>query len=268
MIELNKEDFYKVKHLLDRPLVNHEVHAVVEGYNPGYIFTSQDYKTALVWSLGIEGFYLVGDEDNKEFNQTLDTFFSQTIERRARALGLTYVELSVTSKAWEEIVYDLFPSRTIAESKQLVYSQSKTQTRHDLVSLPDGYVLKKVTKDLLDGPGDHSFVTDNILTWWQDLSNFFKHGFGYAVYYKNRAVCSCVASFRSHKAIENHIETEEDHRKKGLARQAIRAFANEAKTKRLDLYWDCMSTNEGSRSLAVGGGYELSFDYKLFEFNF
>ena len=66
IFELEQKQFNKISHLLSGNYINLEIKAVVDGYNPGWVFVDnkEDPKTAMVWSRGIECFYFVGDASN------------------------------------------------------------------------------------------------------------------------------------------------------------------------------------------------------------
>ncbi|MCM3782180.1 hypothetical protein M3231_04295 [Neobacillus mesonae] len=69
MFELTRCQFYKAISLLDNGHPYPEVLSILENNNPGWVFSDRADapKTALVWSKGMQGFYLIGDETNEAF---------------------------------------------------------------------------------------------------------------------------------------------------------------------------------------------------------
>ena len=125
--ELDKSQFYKVSHLLVGDLVNIEIKGVVQGFNPGWVFVDNidTPKTAMIWSKAIDGFYFVGDENNIEFNSSINKYIDSEISPRAKVLGLESFEFSGTSPKWDVIFEELFKCRKLNRSKQLTYKYAR-----------------------------------------------------------------------------------------------------------------------------------------------
>lgn len=269
--ELKKEEFCKVNPLLKGDLINLEVKAVVEGFNPGWVFVDnvEDPKTTMVWSRGIEGFYFVGDENNPEFNNYINDYIVSEIYPRAKKLGLSSFEFSGTSEEWDKTLREIFEKRDIEISKQYVYKHKNLQdTSFDNISLEEGYSVRKVDEELLNNSYNLEYVKEAIYEWWDSFEGFIKYGVGYCILHENKAVCSCVTSFMIDNSMESHIKTKEEYRKKGLATIAVGEFLKYCKANGYEPYWECMEKNYGSRALAEKFGYSKQFEYYLYEFNF
>lgn len=89
IFELNQLLFSKESHLLNGELINLEIKAVVEGYNPGWVFVDniENPETAMVWSKGIKGFYFIGDANNSDFNNNVNLYIDEEILPRAQSMG-------------------------------------------------------------------------------------------------------------------------------------------------------------------------------------
>ena len=270
--ELKKDEFYKVNHLLNKPLINLEIKSVVEGYNPGWIFVDHEIspKTCMVWSKGIKGFYFLGASDNESFNKNIYNYIMEVIRPRAKALALDSFEFSGTSEAWDLSLRDIFKDFDLNISKQYVYEKDNITIKDDWQeNLGDGFKLKKINRDLLmNGDYNTDYVKAAIYEWWESLDDFLNNGHGFCILSNHLAVCSCVTSFRSENTMESHIKTKETYRKKGLASLAVNAFLCECKKNKYQAYWDCMEENYGSRALAEKFGYEKQWEYYLYSFEF
>lgn len=79
--ELNRAQFLNISHLLNGELINLAIKAVVEGYNPGWIFVDniENPKMAMIWSKGIKGFYFVGESNNLDFNNNINMYIDKEI---------------------------------------------------------------------------------------------------------------------------------------------------------------------------------------------
>jgi hypothetical protein len=79
-------------------------------------------RTALIWSKGMKGFYLIGDHNNYAFINELDHFLTKSITLRMRELGMDYFEVSGHHDKWN--LESLFASRTLQQWDQLVFGLS------------------------------------------------------------------------------------------------------------------------------------------------
>lgn len=270
--ELQPSEFYKVKPLLVGPHVNLEVHAVILGYNPGWVFVDDCEKpqTAMIWNKGIGGVFFLGDARNDAFLEEVNSFIDDHLRPRMKTAGLTSFEFSGTSAQWDKTLPDCFQERKLNISKQYVYKRSSGQSLPSTsAGLPTGYQVVPVTQLLMENTGyDMEIVQESIDCWWGQNDRFYKDGVGFCILHENQAVTSCIISCRTENTIETHIETAEAHRKKGLATAAVSAFVQYAQKNDLNLYWECMEVNYGSRALAEKHGYHKGFEYTLYEFPF
>lgn len=270
IFELNPSQFKSISHLLDGERVNLEIKAVVEGYNPGWVFVDNvmDPQAAMVWSKGIKGFYFLGRTDNEDFNNYLNTYIKYIIAPRAKKMDLDTFEFSGTSLAWEDKLAEIFSDRDLSISKQYVYRRPVAEKSSDFaVELDKAYEVCMIDNDLFQRPElDLSLVKESVDDWWESTQDFNENGIGYCIVHDNKAVCSCTASSFDGSEVQSHIVTNENYRKQGLATAAVAEFVKTAKQTDLELYWDCMEKNEGSRALAEKMGYVKAYEYKLFEF--
>ncbi|MTI47563.1 MAG: GNAT family N-acetyltransferase [Firmicutes bacterium] len=270
--ELDRTNYFKVENLLTGDLINIEIAGVIQGFNPGWIFVDDinSPKTAMVWSKAIEGFYFIGDENNKEFNDCIDTYIDNEIVRRARVLGLDSFEFSGTSSKWDNTIEEIFKNRNLNKSKQLTYKNKKIDGKlADDIKLQDEYKLNRVTKALFNSEiSNLSFLENMILDWWSSVDDFLNYGVGYCIIVENKIISCCITSCVTDYALGSHTVTIEEYRKKGLAKVLIFEFLKYCKENGLEAHWDCMDKNISSKALAESCGYKREFDYTLYEFEF
>jgi len=269
--ELNPSQFKSITHLLSGERINLEIKAVVEGYNPGWVFVDNvmEPSTAMVWSKGIKGFYFLGDVNSVEFNNSLKTYIKYIIAPRAHKQEINSFEFSGTSLEWEAKLEQIFKDQNLSVSSQYVYKRPSQLELGDIAGVPDAFEVVKVDKSLFEQAElDLKLVKDNIKDWWGDVRKFNEHGTGYCILHEKQAVCTCVTSSYDGQQTQSHIVTMDSFRKRGLATVAVAEFVKEANSDSLGLYWDCMEKNTGSRALAEKLGYEKAYEYKLFEFDF
>jgi len=268
--ELNPSQFNTIAHLLEGKRINLEIRAVVEGFNPGWVFVDNVMtpSTAMVWSNGIKGFYFLGDVNSQDFNDSLDTYIKYIIAPRIRKMSLSSFEFSGTSPKWDKKLAQIFKGRSLEISKQFVYKLADKPLPKTVENdFNESYSIKEVNSRLLnDDSVNTDLVKESVLEWWGTLKNFNKNGMGYCIVHDKEAVCSCVASSYDGREVQSHIVTKEDYRKKGLATMAVVEFVKESKNRDLNLYWDCMEKNLGSIALAEKIGYKKDYEYTLYEF--
>nr|WP_246187875.1 hypothetical protein [Paenibacillus tengchongensis] len=121
MYELAGGNYDKVRPLLDGGVVHPEVAAVLAGNNPGWVFADHEEapRTALIWSQGMQGFYLIGDRLNWTFLDALDDYVTDSLAPRLRETGVSYFEISAQDEEWD--LERIFAAREMQSWEQLVF---------------------------------------------------------------------------------------------------------------------------------------------------
>lgn len=268
--ELKESEFHRIEHMMEGDLINLEIKSVANRYNPGWIFVDnvKSPKSALVWSKGIEGFYFLGEENNLEFTDYLDTYITDVIISRAKNMGLNRFEFSGTSKEWDIALEKVFENRKLSRSKQFVYKHKNTaKSLKKQNKLPDCVSVRKVDEEFLRTNIENiDFVKEKVLEWWNTFEDYYNKGIGYCVISENTIVTSCISSFVSDDAMQSHIVTLEKYRKRGFAKMAVSEFLRYCMKNNHEPYWDCMETNVGSREVSESLGYCKDFEYRLYSF--
>ena len=268
---LARKDFHKIKHMLNGNMINLEIKAVVNRFNPGWIFVDncENPKSALVWSKGIEGFYFLGEENNLEFTKYIDKYITEELANRVKKMGLDRFEFSGTSLEWDIAIEKIFCNRELDRSKQFVYKHNnlgKSLKRNK--ELPDGIEVRKVDAELLgSNVGNLEFVKSIIVEWWDTIEDYLNYGIGFCTIYENNIVSSCVSSFVTNNSMESHIVTLDEYRKRGFAKIAVEEFLKYCMKNTYEPYWDCMERNSGSRAIAESLGYYKDYEYNLYSFS-
>ncbi|WP_105616107.1 GNAT family N-acetyltransferase [Vallitalea okinawensis] len=271
MMELKKEQFHRIEHMLSVDKCNLEIKSVIALNNPGkvYVDNAREPKSAIIWSKGIGGYYLIGEENNPSFVKGLSQYFDEVIIPQSQDLDYNNIEISGTSEIWDDILEMTFDNRAgYHKSYQYVYQfQGLKDQEVKRPPLLDGAEVKRVDGHFLTSDVNNiDFVKNNILEWWASLDLYLEKGIGYCIVYDSKIVASCVTSFMAGDEMESHIETVEDYQRKGFAKYLIYEYLKDCKNKNLIPYWDCMATNIGSYKTAEWHGYKKAFEYPLFTF--
>jgi len=263
--ELNKQDFYTIKHLTD-PCNNIEVRAVVNGNSPGWVYV--DHLTgptaAVVWIQGQEGFHIIGDARSESFRTGLEAYMTQHIEPRLQKLGVNWVEISGETDSWTDTLQEIFTTRDISSDIQHVFTLRGNSDTSEYIE--DKIMIRRIDENLLNSRrlDNHSFLEEKINRFWNSMDTFLQVGFGYIVEHNNNVVSACFSSFVDDQTHAIDIETLEGYKRNKYGTAVARAFIDECKQRGISPYWDCSPENMGSISVAGSLGLTPYFDYKIF----
>ena len=267
--ELSQTRFSLIPPLLPSPLLGVEVKAIAAGNNPGRVFvdSTENPRSALVFSPGIEGFYLLGDPRNAPFIDALNPFINATVAPLLRDHGLDWFEVSGCAKEWNATIETAFARRQPNLSTQFIYRLPDSSARHAAPVSRDPSVLS-VDADLFSRPlDDLGFVRAKIDLFWSSLADFLAAGIGFCSIHQNRIASLCMSGFVADRTHVIDIETAEAFRRCGHGYRAGRAFIDECLARGLTPHWDCMQENAPSASMAENLGLIRVAEYSLYGFS-
>jgi RimJ/RimL family protein N-acetyltransferase len=268
--ELEKRDFPKIEGMISSKKDYPEVLSIVLGVNPGRIFIDDVVKpgAALIWSQGIEGFYLVGDARSPSFSRNLDRFVDRVIAPQAQCLGIDWFEVSGDRSEWDEAIGVIFTSRSIMRSRQCVYKVTGNSTGTELFSSKAANDVRRLDADLISAASlhNHQFLRSKLGRFWRDDDRFLSTGIGYAIIHEQAVASLCLSAFVAGGIHVMDIETTPAQRRKGFARLVAEAFLRECLARHLQPHWECMSDNHPSRRLAESLGFKKAWEYTLHSF--
>jgi len=259
MYELVREEFHRVKPLLKGGHLHPECVSVIELNNPGWIFVDAEKnpKSALIWSKGIRGFYLVGDHRNEAFVRMLDDFIKKDVEPRMRESQLNHFEVSGHHDEWN--LESIFPARKLYAFEQLVYSmmaKSSVRQSNEIATI-------NLKTDDWDNAGfqNTELINNHLRLFWSSIDEFKQKGFGYATVEGKHITGVCYASFVTKDTHAIGIETNGHHRNKGVGTHLASQLVEELQRNGFTPYWDCSLDNEPSKKLAERLGFKLIHRY-------
>lgn len=264
MYELKQGDFHRVRPLLEGGHLHPEVISILESHNPGWIFVDQvnDPKSALVWSKGIEGFYLIGDHANEAFINQLDHFIKGKIEPRMKELSLNHFEISGHHDEWK--LESIFHTRKLYEFEQLVY---KLRDKPQAILRNEIRTINLKTEEWWnEGFQNTAFIQSHLELFWSSLDDFKKKGFGYAALHEQEIIGLCYSSFVTQDTHAIGIETVPHFQNKGVGKHLASLIVEEIYQQGLTAYWDCSLDNHPSRKLAERLGFHLTHRYRCIGF--
>ncbi|MCA0972000.1 GNAT family N-acetyltransferase [Halobacillus litoralis] len=264
IVELAKDEFYRCTSLLDRAR-SIEVNAVIKGSHPGRVFVDDRFepKTALVWLGNIGRSFLVGDEQNKSFNEGLndliDEHISEEIQEDFEIMGRTI--------KWDELAVDLFRHRSVGNWKRQVYKlHSQNYLAESEPLLPDAYQVQPLTAERLKAFDQDGAAQTKLLNFWPTLEAFEEKGVGVGVFHQGELVSFCFSTVIFERTHAVHMETKEEYRGKNLAQVAAHTYVRACFDKNVIPYWDCREEDSPSIAIAEYIGFTKVFTYTGFRF--
>lgn len=278
--ELNKNEFYKVRHITDLTS-NIEVKAVASGLNPGriYVDDATNITAILIWIKGQNGFQLMGNARSAPFLNELGEFMKVYIEPELLRLHINTVEIGVVDESWEDVLHRMAGNREVFSDIQHVFTLDSGADLTEYLNHPaihegnpysDEVVrILRIDEALLKAEkfNNLSFLNDKISSFWNNMDDFLEHGFGYIAVHGQDIASVCSSAFIADQTHAIDIETTEAYRRRNYGALVARAFVEECRTKGVHPYWDCSPDNAGSIRLAEGVGMSLDFNYKVYWYN-
>lgn len=273
MFELKEEEFYLVKDLIHRGgRARHEAISVIDRNNPGWIFVDDvsSPKSALIWSNGMEGFHLIGDEKNKYFLDNINDYINSVISPRLKGMGIFYFEFSCDEN-WSNQIEEMFRYREIGISNQYVYKLEKEEferVKH-IREKKDGFNILKVDRESINEKefDNKEFFVDMLLNYWGITDNYLNKGSAYWVTNNTSIASMSYTGFISQNLHIVGVYTDEHFRRQGLAEIVVKEILNEYGIMGVDTYWDCDEENIASQKLAEKVGFVKDYEYKVYYFS-
>jgi len=273
IIELGHSDFHLCRSLLNNE-GQLEAKAVIEGVAPGRVYVDDASKptSGIVWLGNNDGFIFIGNEANKLFNNSLNSFIDNVIANEAKIVGLDCFEAIGNHNKWDAVLEVLFVERDIKSWNQKVYTLDRSDLNVNVqLNLEEGYEIVKLTESLYKNETHHritniEYLHEKILEFWSLPEHFFNEGLGYCALFNYEIVSICFSGFVVNKTHCIDIETNANHRGKKLAQTLTHLFAEECLNQNCTPYWDCMESNTASRAVVERNGFKNIFNYKGYYF--
>lgn len=263
--ELSKDKYYKIDNLFKSDRFP-EATSVIKKNNPGWVFVDDidSPKSALIFCMGMGGFYLLGDHTNIQFKNELLSFM-EGIYSSLNSIGINWIEISGVTEEWNKIIEEVFSKKDLGKDKQLVY-----KTKNEIPISEDSMEnIRLVNKDTFNLEiANINFLKKEIEQFWGSIENFLNKGI--CTYYQigNEIVSICYSGLVKDNIHTIGIETLENHRRKGYGYKVAKMFLKECKIKNIEPHWDCSEDNEGSKYMAEKLSFQKEYDYTCYWYRF
>jgi len=268
MIELQLEEFEKVRELFREVEYNLNCMTVIAGINPGRIWVDSKEKPTCafmvdnVWSL-----FLAGNPNNSEFNASIgkmwkDEIFPIAKEKEEVNHGdwVFYFE----HQDWFEKIENELGINDPIPLKRYHYLFEKLLVLDWHEKIPKGFVMRKIDESLLKQ--DKLKNLDEIMGWinsqYCNEEKFLEMGCGFCLVENDDVIASwCVSDWAALKEIHLFFATAPEYRRKGFATLCTAALVEYFHEKGYQIGWHCNEDNEGSWRTAEKVGFVRNKSY-------
>lgn len=260
MERINRGHPTRFSHLLNDD--NPSSSGILSGESKGDIWINDEENPslAMVFSYPVGGFNIMGNPKNIYLYERLGDYLRNSLFEDLRSKGVSDFEFSADYSDAERYMLELFADKDIMQEEE--YHFRKSDKVDVDVSLGGEYEICKVTPDFLKEINsgkfrNPSFLTNRLLDSWASYEVFHERSIAFVAVSGNEIASVMVGTSRHNDILPIDIETEENHRRKGLALCLTENFVNECVERGLTAQWNCVESNGPSIGTAKKAGFEL-----------
>ena len=286
LIELPRDQFYRLRPLLPQPCLHLAVESSLAGETPARAFVDQlfDPRSAMLWA-GHHA-YLAGELDDPDWQAELNHLITEPPPAQAGVEMLEVFPITLPTgpdggspgtglpgpaidAAFERILAGLDP----LQDRREIYTGGTAEiaAQAEPALLPPGLRLAPVDRQLLAGErlGHLDELKDEMVSERPSVEDFLAKSFGVALVDEaaNTLAGWCLSEYNLPGRCEVGIATAEAYQRRGLATAMGRALAAEAKERGIHtLGWHCFASNVASSATARKIGLKLAAVYPVYYF--
>jgi RimJ/RimL family protein N-acetyltransferase len=215
---------------------------------------------ALVYSSAVGGFSILGSPQNDNVYEQFNYFLNNYLLPSLKKNNVNSFEFSVESSSTQSKLLEAFSSKEIKSELEFMHRNDKTIDRP--IHIPEEYKIEIVDSNLVnrfqsDEIENQNMLADRLLNSWNSYEIFYKRSIAFAAFHQNKIVAVIVGTARFNDVIPIDIETDKQHRNKGLASALTHYFVNKCVDDQLVAQWDCIESNTASKRIAIKSGFKL-----------
>ncbi|MGL1890572.1 MAG: GNAT family N-acetyltransferase [Spirochaetaceae bacterium] len=215
---------------------------------------------ALTYSFAVGGYCILGNPGQDSVYEQLHNFLIKELFPKLKKRGEEFFEFSVESLESQKCILELFSDKIIESEDEYFYI--KTDKTKSSFEVPVEYSILKVDSKFIDELEHHEyqnrvFLEERLLESWGSYEDFLNESIAYVALYKKRIVAVIVGTATFNNIIPIDIETEKQHRNRGLASILTTCLVNNCIDKQLMPQWNCVDSNNASKKTALKSGFEF-----------
>jgi hypothetical protein len=228
----------------------------------------EEPRVAIAESYAVGGFAFLGVTNGDFLN--LKGFLENELFHYLKKNGHDCFEFSIESDSLQKNILDIFNDKSIQTEKEFSFRVNRIPKNN--LGIPKEYQLRKVDDifwNMLEEGGfeNEDFLKVRLLESWYSFEEFNNKSIAYCILLNNRIVAVMVGTACFKNVIAIDIETEEKHRRKGLAYAMAMEFINDCLKNELIPQWDCVESNRNSYNMARKLGFEKINENTVYWFN-
>jgi len=264
MILLDKNEYYKLTESLKKVTINNLfARSVIENCVEGKVYVDDGDHPQTFYILHPYGMSLLfGDCHNKEFNESFREYSLNTKKTQDN-----YEWIQAFPPEWDIVLAGLFNDSMIKSSDNIETEREgfiELNTRINFKFNQQKYFEnkeKQITPDIKIIPTDKQIFNEMKgsvvpIYFWDSADDFFNHGAGFSLFYNDKLASTAYSAYVLDNKLEIGIETVEEFRGKGFAKQTCSALIDYCIENEYEPVWGCRIENTGSYKLAQKLGFE------------
>jgi hypothetical protein len=214
---------------------------------------------AIAESSAVGSFAFLGIYETDEVFTNLKVFLENELFCQLKNNGYDCFEFSIESENIRKNILDLFKDKSVQTEREFSF-RTNTIPKNNY-SIPKDYQIKKVDNAfwnmLSEGKFENvDFIKIRLLESWYSFDDFMNSSIAYCTILDNRIVAVMVGTACYNNVIAIDIETEDQHRRRGLSYAMALEFIADCLRNDYIPQWDCVESNSNSYKLATKLGFE------------
>lgn len=225
---------------------------------------------AIAESYAVGGFAFLGTFKSKDDFIELKQFLDAELLPQIKDKGYNCFEFSIESENLRDNILEIFQDKHLQTEREFSFRMNAIPIIEKEITKE--YQIIKVDamfwKMLSDGKFDNAdFLRDRLLESWHSFEEFAHKSIAYCTVFENRIVAVIVGTANYNNIIPIDIETEEEHRRKGLAYAMTAEFIADCFKNNYVPQWDCVESNQSSYHMAKKLGFEITNENTVYWFD-
>ena len=227
-------------------------------------------RIAIAESYAVGSFAFLGTYKTNEDFLNLKDFLENELFHDLKKNGYKCFEFSIESENIHKSILEVFKNKSIQAEKEFSFRVNEIPKNN--LGIPKEYQLRKVDDTFWNMLTEEKFENEDflkvrLLESWYSFEEFKNKSIAYCIILNNRIVAVMVGTACFKNVIAIDIETEEKHRRKGLAYVMAVEFINHCLKNELIPQWDCVESNPNSYNMAIKLGFEKMNENTVYWFN-
>ena len=219
----------------------------------------EEPRIAIAGSYAVGSYAFLGTYETTEDFLNLKDFLVNELFRHLKENGCEYFEFSIEGEGMRSKILEMFRDKSIETETEYSFRANKVPKHMPVI--PGEYQVRKVDSSfwdmLIKGVYENEdFLRTRLLESWHSFDEFKNKSIAYCTLYEGRIVAVMVGTASFHNVIAIDIETEEMHRRKGLAHGMAVEFIADCLRNNYIPQWDCVESNSSSYHMARKLGFE------------